>query len=172
MRVFLCMAFLLFALGTTRAAEDADTLTLDGVRFRLDGIDGPEPDQPCLDSAGEVFFCGRKAYEELQKFIANRVLRCEDKGPDRRRQNRRIGQCWVENVDLQRWLVANGWTIPLEPYAKGRFKDDEVRCARPTRRAVGWLLCGPPRFPLLAKELRNAVGNGLSRGCARQALSR
>jgi hypothetical protein len=68
-------------LGTTRAADDAETLTLEGVRFRLDGIDAPEPDQPCLDSAGEVYICGRKAYEELQKFIANRVLRCDDKGP-------------------------------------------------------------------------------------------
>jgi endonuclease YncB( thermonuclease family) len=126
MRVFLCMAFLLVALGTTRAADDADTITLEGVRFRLDGIDAPELDQPCLDSAGEVYFCGRKAYEELQKFIANRALRCDDKGPDRRRQNRRIGQCSVENVDLQRWLVTNGWAVPFEPYAKGRFKDDEV----------------------------------------------
>jgi len=67
MRVFLCMAFLLVAPGTSRAADDADTLTVEGVRFRLDGIDAPELDQPCLDSAGEVFFCGRKAYEELQK---------------------------------------------------------------------------------------------------------
>lgn len=39
---FLCIAFLLVALGTTRAADDADTLTLEGVRFRLDGIDAPE----------------------------------------------------------------------------------------------------------------------------------
>jgi endonuclease YncB( thermonuclease family) len=120
------MAFLPVALGTTRAADDADTLTVEGVRFRLDGIDAPELDQPCLDSAGEVYFCGRKAYEELQKFIAKRELRCDDKGPDSRRQNRRIGQCSVENVDLQRWLVTNGWAIPFEPYAKGRFKHDEV----------------------------------------------
>ena len=79
MRVFLCIAFLLVALGTTRAADDADTLTLEGVRFRLDGIDAPELDQPCLDSAGEVYFCGRKANEELRKFIANRIPRCDDK---------------------------------------------------------------------------------------------
>src|SRR5262245_2024078 len=126
MRVFLCMAFLLVALGATRAADDADTLTHEGVRFRLDGIDAPELDQPCLDSSGEVYLCGRKAYEELRKFIANRALRCDDKGPDSRRPNRRIGQCSVDNVDLQRWLVANGWAIPFEPYAKGRFKEDET----------------------------------------------
>jgi Staphylococcal nuclease homologue len=126
MRVFLCIAFLLASLCATRAEDDADTLTVEGVRFRLDGIDAPEPDQPCLDSAGEVYFCGRKAYDELQKFIAHRVLRCDDKGPDHRRQNRRIGQCSVDNVVLHRWLVTNGWAIPFEPYAKGRFKDDEA----------------------------------------------
>jgi hypothetical protein len=57
---FLCMAFLFVALGITRAADDADTLTLEGVRFRLEGIDAPEPDQLCLDSAAEVSFCDRK----------------------------------------------------------------------------------------------------------------
>lgn len=125
MRVLLCFAFLLVTLGTTtRAADDADTLTIEGVRFRLDGIDAPELDQPCLDSAGEVYFCGRKAYEVLEKFIADRVPRCDDRGSDRRRQNRRIGQCSVDNIDLQRWLVTKGWAIPFEPYAKGRFKDD------------------------------------------------
>jgi endonuclease YncB( thermonuclease family) len=125
MRAVLCIAFLLLALGSS-AADDADTLTADGVRFHLDGIDAPEVDQPCLDSEGEVYLCGRKAYEELQKFIAKRALRCDDTGLDSRRQNRRIGQCSVENVDLQRWLVTNGWAIPFEPPAKGRFKDEAV----------------------------------------------
>jgi hypothetical protein len=45
MRIFLCIAFLLVALGIGRAADDADTLTVEGVRFRLDGIDAPELDQ-------------------------------------------------------------------------------------------------------------------------------
>ncbi len=72
-----------------------------------------------------IYFCGRKAYEELQKFVANKVIRCDDKGPDTRKE-RRVGQCSVEDVDLQRWLVAKGWAVPFEPYAKGRYKDEKA----------------------------------------------
>ena len=29
-------------------------------------------------------------------------------------------------MDLQRWLVAKGCAVPFEPYAKGRYKDEEA----------------------------------------------
>ena len=125
MRFIVCLLLFLFALGTAYAEDDADTLTVEGARYRLDGIDAPELDQLCLNADGEVYFCGRKAYEELQKFVANKVMRCDDKGPDTRKK-RRVGQCFVEDVDLQRWLVAKGWAVPFEPYAKGRYKDEEA----------------------------------------------
>lgn len=94
-------------------------------RSRVPATVSPELDQLCLKSDGAAYFCGRKAYEELQKFVANKVIRCDDKGPDTRKE-RRVGQCSVEDVDLQRWLVAKGWAVPFEPYAKGRYKDEEA----------------------------------------------
>src|ERR1700741_3812096 len=79
MRLLVFLLSMLFALGAVNAEDDADTLTVDGSRYRLDGIDAPELDQPCLNSDGEVYLCGRKAYEELQKFVGNKVVRCDDK---------------------------------------------------------------------------------------------
>jgi endonuclease YncB( thermonuclease family) len=33
--------------------SDGDTLTVDGTKFRLDGIDAPEFNQICLDEKGQ-----------------------------------------------------------------------------------------------------------------------
>jgi endonuclease YncB( thermonuclease family) len=140
MRPLLLLVLLLLALGNVRA-DDADTLTIDGTRYRLDGIDAPELDQNCLDADGELYPCGQMAVQELFKFIAGRIVSCDDRGPDTSHANaiRRIGQCAVDGVDLHRWLVVHGWAINFEPYARGRFKDDE-REAREGRFGI-WKGC-------------------------------
>ena len=48
MRFIVCLLLFLFALGTAYAEDDADTLTVEGAHYRLDGIDAPELDQPCF----------------------------------------------------------------------------------------------------------------------------
>ena len=43
MRLLLIIALFVFA-ATAARADDADTLTVDGTPYRLDGIDAPEKD--------------------------------------------------------------------------------------------------------------------------------
>jgi endonuclease YncB( thermonuclease family) len=116
---------LFFGLTSLTRAQDADTIKLDGKTYWLDGIDAPEIDQGCLDEDGELYPCGRKASEELARFIAGRPIKCDDLHPAPMYPNRRIGQCAVDGIDLQHWLVEHGWALNFEPYAKGRFKTDE-----------------------------------------------
>jgi endonuclease YncB( thermonuclease family) len=123
MRLLLIVAFLLLAFTPARAG-DADTLTVDGTVYRLDGIDAPEIDQNCIEVGG-VYPCGQLAIEALEGLIAGRRIHCQDLGPDRKYPRRRIGRCTVDGIDLHRWLVRNGWALNFEPYAYGRFKDDE-----------------------------------------------
>ena len=111
--------------GQPALADDTDTLTVDGKKYRLDGIDAPESDQNCLDGASKLYPCGQVANAALLKFIAGRQVFCTDVGPDSKYTSRRIGQCYVDGTDLNHWLVENGWAINFEPYAKGRFKTDE-----------------------------------------------
>src|SRR5262245_4983768 len=63
------------------------------------------------------------ARDALTKLTSNRTLRCEDKGPDTKYPDRRIGMCTVEgtSITLNEWLVREGWAINFEPYAKRRF---------------------------------------------------
>jgi len=53
---------------------DGDTLTCDGTKFRLHGIDAPElnPNQICLDEKGKEWKCGVAARDALAKLISCR----------------------------------------------------------------------------------------------------
>jgi endonuclease YncB( thermonuclease family) len=134
------------------AAEciDGDTLTVDGTKFRLDGIDAPEFNQICLDEKGQEWPCGRDARDALAKSTGNcTAVRCEDKGSDTV-YHRRIGLCTAEGlragsrlgadgVTLNEWLVREGWALNFEPYAKGRFLAAQ-RDAEKNRRGI-WKGC-------------------------------
>jgi endonuclease YncB( thermonuclease family) len=106
-------------------SEDANTISIDGKTYRLDGIDAPETDQHCLNEDGELYPCGRKAAEELKLFVADRPIRCDGLRTDSAYPKRRIVQCSVEGADLHHWLVLHGWALNFEPYPKSRFKTDE-----------------------------------------------
>ena len=93
MRLVLMLPVLLLAFASARA-DDADTLTVDGTVYRLDGVDAPEFDQYCIDHAG-AYPCGLFAVEALQELIANRPVVCRDLGPDPEFPQRRIGNCAV-----------------------------------------------------------------------------
>jgi hypothetical protein len=116
---------LVFMAALPARGEDANAITIAGKIYRLEGIDAPDVDQSCLDEDGEVYSCGRRAREELKKFIAERPVQCADLRADPASSNRRIGQCSVDGIDLHSWLVLQGWALNLEPQAKGRFKTNE-----------------------------------------------
>ena len=80
MRLVLMLPFLLLAFAPARA-DDADTFTVDGTVYRLDGVDAPEIDQYCIDEGG-VYPCCLFAVEAVQELVANRPVRCRDLGPD------------------------------------------------------------------------------------------
>ena len=51
--------------------KDGDSLEVDGVRVRLDGIDAPEFLQTCEDKNGADYECGQESLQHLQELIAN-----------------------------------------------------------------------------------------------------
>jgi hypothetical protein len=99
----------------------------------LDGIDAPEFNQVCLDEKGQEWKCGLAARDGLAKLIENCAVQCEDKGPDKVHPDRRIGICTFEGVELNKWLVREGWAVNFEPYAKGRFLRDQADAAKNLR---------------------------------------
>ena len=113
--------------------SDGDTLTVDGTKFRLDGIDAPEFNQICLDEKDQEWKCGLAARDALVEWIAKRTVRCDDKGPDKIHPDRQIGICFVDGKELNEWLVRQGWALNFEPYARGRFVAAQADAAKNRR---------------------------------------
>ena len=93
---------------------DADTVDVDGTRYRLFGIDAPEARQTCR-AWGRTWDCGAAATEALMSRAEG--MTCE--GGDTDRFGRTVGVCSSGGEDLNAWLVANGWAL-----AYRRFSDD------------------------------------------------
>jgi endonuclease YncB( thermonuclease family) len=89
---------------------DGDTIDVAGSRIRLVGIDAPESDQACTDSAGAAWPCGRIATRELRARIRGRELACEQRGFDRFK--RVLAVCFLpDRSDVNAWMVQQGWAL-------------------------------------------------------------
>jgi len=123
---------------------DGDTLVLNGAPHRLDGIYAPKTDQVCLNETGAVWTCGIEARDRLKEFVGKRDVRCDGKKYDTVYRNRRLSICRIdgEAMNLNQWLVREGWALSVEPSAKGRFKADQDE-AREKGRGL-WKGCFSP----------------------------
>ena len=99
---------------------DADTVDIDGTRWRLFGIDAPEIRQTCR-AWGRTWDCGAAATEALMSRAAG--LSCAGSGTDR--YGRSIGVCSSGGEDLNAWLVANGWALAYRQYAEDYADEEE-----------------------------------------------
>jgi endonuclease YncB( thermonuclease family) len=120
--------------------KDGGTLQLGDVTYRLDGIDAPELDQMCIDEHADGWACGAEARDQLSRLIGSRPVRCEDLGLGTYKK-RHIGICTVEGetASLNQLLVRQGFALNFEPYARGRFREEEAG-AKDNRRGL-WKGC-------------------------------
>ncbi|MFC5358166.1 thermonuclease family protein [Azospirillum himalayense] len=100
----------------TASVIDGDTLEIRGTRIRLHGIDAPESQQFCQDSAGKNWRCGQMAALALSERIGRRTVTCEQKDKDR--YGRVVAACFVGGENLNAWMAANGWAMAYQQYSK------------------------------------------------------
>src|SRR3954471_10871881 len=86
--------------------NDGDTITLEGQRIRLSGIDAPEYNQTC-EKGGATYPCGRAAREALVRLAGGGAIDCA--GWERDRYDRLLAVCRSGGIDLNRRLVEDGW---------------------------------------------------------------
>ena len=108
---------------------DADTVDIDGVRYRLHGIDAPEARQTCR-AWGRTWDCGAAATEALMSRAEG--MTCAGTGTDA--FGRTIGTCSSGGVDLNAWLVANGWALAYRQFSEDYVGEEEQ--ARSNRRGI------------------------------------
>ena len=108
---------------------DADTIDIDGIRYRLHGIDAPESYQTCR-AWGYTWECGKAATHALMSHAGD--IPCEASSASDR-YGRTIGRCTTsQGVDVNAWLVAHGWA--LAAYSTD-YHDEEAQ-ARAQRRGI------------------------------------
>ena len=56
------------------------------------------------------------ATNQLKKFINNRAIKCTSKNKDR--YNRYLSTCYLKKIDINSWLVKNGYAVAYKKYSK------------------------------------------------------
>lgn len=112
--------------GTARAA-DGDTLTLDGHRIRLVGMDTPEMMQICKRD-GEDWRCGVAARSRLAELLRAGPITCRTQGTDK--YDRWLARCETSAGDLGERMVREGLAVAYGGY------EDEEQFARAERKGL------------------------------------
>jgi endonuclease YncB( thermonuclease family) len=135
--------FLLFAVSPASAgaaeqifsgighAKDGDSLTVGDREVRLFGIDAPEWDQTCKRD-GREWACGQVAAEELAKLVTGKDVSCVPVNIDQ--YNRTVAQCTVNDLDVNRAMVALGYAIAYRHYSTAYVSAEES--AKVSRRGI------------------------------------
>lgn len=102
---------------------DGDTIDMHGTRLRLHGIDAPESNQACTTTSGQQWRCGQQSALALDKYIAGRPLRCEQRDMDR--YGRVVAECFLGQQSVNRWMVRQGWAVAYEQYSRAYVGDQQ-----------------------------------------------
>jgi endonuclease YncB( thermonuclease family) len=114
---------------------DGDTLRVDGVTYRLWGIDAPESDQPCADG----WPAGQTATEHLRALIGDHHVTCEPRTLDR--YGRTVAICRAGGRDLGADMVADGHASAFVRYSRDYV--DEEREAAAVKAGIHGHTCQP-----------------------------
>lgn len=100
------------------AVRDADSIVVDGVHIRLNGVDAPE-----LGTEA-----GRSAKRWMVSFLSGKSLKCELNGE--RSYDRFIGVCYADGADIGAALIAAGHALDCRRYSGGRYAKFEQPSAK------------------------------------------
>jgi endonuclease YncB( thermonuclease family) len=114
---------------------DGDTLRVDGVTYRLWGIDAPEAGHLCADG----WPAGQTATEHLRALIRNRQVSCEARTLDR--YGRTVAICRADGRDQGADMVADGHAWAFVRYSRDYV--EEEREAAAVRDGIHGHTCDP-----------------------------
>ena len=102
---------------------DGDTIKIFDKRIRLHGIDAPEKKQLCIKNFNK-YSCGKEATTALINKISGKKVMCMVQD-NLDRYKRYIGVCFVEGVNLNKWMVRNGYAVAYRRYSKDYIRDED-----------------------------------------------
>ena len=128
----------LFFFQTIQASEiigfpkvvDGDSIHIKSYKIRLEGIDAPEMKQKCKKPYLQIMFftfqkyynCGQVSKKKLLQKISNKPVKCILLGKDK--YKRYLAKCFKGTINLNRWMVRNGYAIAYRKYSKIYVPDE------------------------------------------------
>ncbi|MBT8005326.1 MAG: thermonuclease family protein [Rhodospirillales bacterium] len=100
---------------------DGDTLRIGNTRIRLHGIDAPEAKQTC-NVDGKEWRCGQEATNALVRIVGERQVTCSQRDVDR--YGRIVAVCRAGAVDLNAWMVGEGWAVAYRRFSREYVSDE------------------------------------------------
>ena len=113
---------------------DGDTVHIDNQKIRLEGIDAPEKKQRCKKEKLKISFiinyifyekynCGEVSKERLIAKIKRSKIKCITSSNDR--YKRYLATCFKDKINLNKWMVRNGYAIAYRRYSKKYISDED-----------------------------------------------
>lgn len=90
---------------------DGDTLRLNGITWRIDGIDAPEAKQTCAGG----WWAGQEATRALRRIVGTRKVECTEVTKDR--YGRKVGRCTADGEDIGAQMVREGYAWAFMRYS-------------------------------------------------------
>ena len=109
---------------------DGDTVHIKSYKIRLEGIDAPEIKQKCKKHFLQIvffnfqkdYYCGQISKKKLLQKIGNKPIKCILLGKDR--YKRYLAKCFKGSINLNRWMVRNGYAVAYRKYSKLYIRDE------------------------------------------------
>ena len=109
---------------------DGDSIHIKSYKIRLEGIDAPEISQKCKKPYLKIIFftfqkdyyCGQGYKKKLIQKIGNKSVKCILLGKDR--YKRYLAKCFKGTINLNKWMVRNGYAIAYRKYSKIYIPDE------------------------------------------------
>ncbi|WP_246715929.1 thermonuclease family protein [Rhizobium leguminosarum] len=124
----IALLLLLTAVGASAASNvrviDGDTIDLDGVRYRLHGIDAPEAGQFCKAADGSEWACGQAALGKLERLVSGREVTCTPHEKDM--YGRWVASCVADGTDVNGEMIASGLAWAFRKYSLDYVKAEET----------------------------------------------
>lgn len=158
------LLLLLTAVGASANSNlrviDGDTIDLDGVRYRLHGIDAPEAGQSCKSANGGEWPCGQVALQKVESLVVGQVVTCIPREKDG--YGRWIASCRTGDKDINGEMVASGLAWAFRKYSEDYVAAEEI--ARSQRIGI-WQADTETAWDFRSRKWENASSSAPASGC-------
>lgn len=112
---------------------DGDTLHIKNYKIRFESIDAPEIKQKCKKDYFKISYiigftlkknysCGIISKKNLEKKVKNSEIKCILSSKDK--YKRYLGTCYKGSLNLNKWMVRNGFAVAYKRYSKQYLNDE------------------------------------------------